>query len=103
MGRLRTRSAGAGPQVIDIPEMPEPASRTGGGAIAQEAISRRAYELWLERGCPEGSPDEDWYKAESELRGRDQATPIAGARSSSGTGRPIPLHGTAMRPSGRKA
>jgi Protein of unknown function (DUF2934) len=27
----------------------------------------RAYELWEERGRPEGSADEDWYVAEREL------------------------------------
>jgi hypothetical protein len=27
----------------------------------------RAYELWEERGRPEGSPDQDWYVAEREL------------------------------------
>jgi hypothetical protein len=23
-----------------------------------------AYELWLARGCPDGSPEQDWYEAE---------------------------------------
>ena len=30
-------------------------------------IEVRAYLSWLERGCPEGSPQEDWYRAEREL------------------------------------
>lgn len=30
-------------------------------------ISELAYQLWVERGCPIGSPDEDWFKAEEEL------------------------------------
>jgi hypothetical protein len=34
----------------------------------QQKIATRAYELWLERGCPIGSPDEDWFRAEQELR-----------------------------------
>lgn len=33
-----------------------------------EQINLRAYFRWLERGCPEGSPDQDWYSAERELR-----------------------------------
>ncbi len=33
---------------------------------AQE-IEERAYQLWVERGCPIGSPDEDWFRAEEEL------------------------------------
>lgn len=71
MARLRTRPAGIRSEVIDIQdiqETPEPADRTT--ADQEEPISKRAYELWLERGCPEGSPEEDWYRAESEIRDR---------------------------------
>ena len=28
------------------------------------AIAELAYRFWEERGCPEGSPEEDWYAAE---------------------------------------
>lgn len=31
-------------------------------------ISERAYRCWHERGCPSGSPEEDWHRAERELR-----------------------------------
>jgi hypothetical protein len=34
------------------------------------AIEERAYQSWLERGCPMGSPQEDWYRAERELIAR---------------------------------
>jgi hypothetical protein len=27
-----------------------------------------AYEFWRERGCPEGSPEQDWFLAEEHLR-----------------------------------
>ncbi len=33
-----------------------------------EQTARWAYEFWMERGCPEGSPDVDWIRAEQELR-----------------------------------
>ncbi len=33
-----------------------------------DAIAARAYELWQQRGCPDGSPQEDWGQAEEELR-----------------------------------
>ncbi|HEY7390520.1 MAG TPA: DUF2934 domain-containing protein [Bryobacteraceae bacterium] len=33
----------------------------------QEKISIRAYELWVERGCPVGSPEIDWLRAEAEV------------------------------------
>jgi hypothetical protein len=27
-----------------------------------------AYEFWRARGCPQGSPEEDWFLAEEQLR-----------------------------------
>ena len=36
--------------------------------LDQEAIARLAYFYWEERGCPNDSPDEDWLRAEAELR-----------------------------------
>ena len=33
-----------------------------------ESIAELAYRYWQERGCPIGSPEEDWYRAERELR-----------------------------------
>jgi hypothetical protein len=39
-----------------------------------ETIAQRAYERWHARGCPHGSPEEDWYAAEKELRGQKRNT-----------------------------
>lgn len=36
-------------------------------AIAFEKTAALAYQLWNERGCPIGSPDEDWFRAELKL------------------------------------
>ena len=33
-----------------------------------EDIALRAYYLWEERGSPIGSPEEDWFRAEQEIR-----------------------------------
>ena len=33
----------------------------------QERIAKRAYELYLERGCREGCDVEDWVDAEREI------------------------------------
>ena len=33
----------------------------------QERIAKRAYELYLQRGCREGSDLEDWVDAEREI------------------------------------
>ena len=46
----------------------------GGGENAPEAteqdIAALAYKLWQGRGCPEGSPEEDWLRAAEQLRSR---------------------------------
>jgi hypothetical protein len=36
-----------------------------------EAIKSRAYELWIDRGSPHGSSDQDWHRAEQELRAKN--------------------------------
>jgi len=33
----------------------------------RSAVSDLAYSLWQERGCPYGSPDDDWFRAEAIL------------------------------------
>ncbi len=38
-----------------------------------EDVALLAYTLWHERGCPAGSSEEDWFRAEQELSGRPQA------------------------------
>ena len=35
----------------------------------QQDIANLAYALWQQRGCPEGSPEQDWSEAESRVRG----------------------------------
>jgi hypothetical protein len=36
--------------------------------LDQEKTTLLAYQLWLERECPFGSPEQDWYRAEDALR-----------------------------------
>jgi Protein of unknown function (DUF2934) len=38
--------------------------------FGHDEIASLAYELWQARGCPYGSPEEDWLRAENELRAR---------------------------------
>ena len=45
----------------------EPIANPDLGPTAEE-ISARAYQCWHERGCPHGTPEEDWRRAEEELR-----------------------------------
>jgi len=51
-----------------------------------EEIAARAYQCWRERGCPHGTPEEDWHRAEQELRrarAQRPGTRTAGAGSGS--------------------
>ena len=32
-----------------------------------EQIAALAHEFWQARGCPEGTPEEDWFRAEQEI------------------------------------
>ena len=36
--------------------------------VTEHAIARRAYDLYLTRGCEDGHAVEDWLQAECELR-----------------------------------
>ena len=38
--------------------------------VRDQEIARLAYSYWQARGFAEGSPDEDWYRAEAELKRR---------------------------------
>jgi hypothetical protein len=40
----------------------------------QQAITNLAYQLWQQRGCPVGSPEDDWIRAEAlVLAGKTQS------------------------------
>jgi hypothetical protein len=38
--------------------------------FGHEDIAVLAHALWQARGCPEGSPEDDWYRAAQDLRAR---------------------------------
>jgi hypothetical protein len=42
----------------------------GIAAFGHNDIAALAYQLWEARGCPEGSPEEDWFEAVKQLRSR---------------------------------
>ena len=54
------------PAGIPIDPQPTPQAATP----SAEDVSRRAYELFLERGGTHGADIEDWLRAERELGGR---------------------------------
>jgi len=42
--------------------------------LSREEIAQLAYSLWEARGCQDGNPEEDWLRAEAQLRQRSLAT-----------------------------
>ena len=50
-----------------IPQHPTLAG-SAKGAPVEAHVAKLAYELWSERGCPDGSPEHDWFQAETLLR-----------------------------------
>lgn len=40
---------------------------TSASVIEHEEIALLAYSYWEARGCPYGSPEEDWFRAERDL------------------------------------
>jgi Protein of unknown function (DUF2934) len=67
------RGAGMTPRgSVGVDQSPTTRLDAGTEPTAEE-ISARAYRCWHERGCPEGSPDVDWERAEEELRRERQS------------------------------
>ena len=45
----------------------------------QQQTALLAYQLWTDRGCPIGSPAEDWFRAERALHSRQSEEVAADA------------------------
>jgi len=52
---------------IEAAESPE-TSQDAFTVSKREEIALLAYTYWVQRGCQGGSPEEDWFRAELELR-----------------------------------
>jgi len=61
-------SKGAGTKQPESSVQADPSEK-----LAENEIAILAYRLWEERGCPSGSPEEDWFQAENELKSRGSA------------------------------
>jgi hypothetical protein len=59
--------------IIDPSSKPNPAGKLSVFEFetylreTQETVEMLAHYYWLMRGCPEGSPEVDWYRAEERL------------------------------------
>jgi hypothetical protein len=60
--RRKSSSTKRGTRALEAPGMVEAVGPS------HEEIARLAYSYWKLRGCTGGSPEEDWLRAEQELR-----------------------------------
>ena len=58
------------PEKTAVPNQPASDETRPNRVPSHEEISRRAYELWAKRGGVGGNAQEDWLRAEQELRAR---------------------------------
>jgi hypothetical protein len=66
MTKRRPKSPAKEVVTPDSSEAPELASNQD----EREEIARLSHQFWIERGCPIGTPEEDWLRAEAEVRSR---------------------------------
>jgi hypothetical protein len=67
---------------------------------SDDAVRRRAHEIWRRRGTAPGSPEADWYQAERELRAETARaeTPTAPPPFPAVPSSPAPPAGNAPKP-----
>jgi hypothetical protein len=61
-------ASGAAKMVPERSTPREPVKTAAPVSPAEGEIATVAYRLWLERGCPVGSDQEDWFLAEAVLK-----------------------------------
>jgi hypothetical protein len=66
--KARSEAAGLTAAAVRTPEPGQESEAQA--AVNYEEVARLAYAYWQARGCPEGSPLDDWLRAEAELRGQ---------------------------------
>ena len=62
------RRPGSAAIVPEVPAAPEVVETSAEIQPAQEEIAALAYSYWEARGCQGGSAEEDWLRAEQQLR-----------------------------------
>jgi hypothetical protein len=70
-----TKKPGAAPKAAAKPRKPAAkktpiAAKLTPISISHEKVAELAHRFWAERGGAHGSHEEDWFRAEQELRGK---------------------------------
>lgn len=71
--RQRSRRSATETAGTPVPIPPAAESAPNECGVEPEEIARLAYSYWESRGCQGGSPEEDWFRAEQELKARRTA------------------------------
>jgi hypothetical protein len=67
-GRLHRKPAANWQEWISKPPLAPPPAVPPRAEPSYAQIAELAYSYWLSRGCPIGSPEADWFRAEEQLR-----------------------------------
>lgn len=59
------------PQPIHDTPRPRPVATA---TLTHEDIARRAYQIYIEKGCPQGQSEENWLQAKQDIKSRGLAT-----------------------------
>jgi hypothetical protein len=62
----KPRKAAAKKSANNLETMPSPQQRH----VSEDEVAQLAHRYWHERGRVDGHHEEDWYRAEQELRGK---------------------------------
>jgi len=60
-------------EIVKRNATPEPATSN----VDPKLVEALAYQNWLERGCPIGSDQEDWFQAEAQLAANQRSQQAA--------------------------
>ena len=55
-------------QATKLAQEPEEADGPATVSFPHDEIAALAYSYWQARGCPDGTREEDWFRAEEELK-----------------------------------
>lgn len=81
-GKSKTASA---VDAEHYPEQHEVQTNGSGENASHQEVAELAYRLWQQRGCPEGSAEQDWFDATEELREASVSAGVKSATEKSGS------------------